>query len=88
MQGAPAAILNCWAIFGLGSDFNHWVCNYRRLYVFFYGLALYILLAGRRVGNNYWGKGQYAGMDCRLSPPFHTFDTLPEIKADLAIRAG
>ena len=49
----------------------------------FYILAIYIVIAGRRVGAAYWGDGAKT-LEWTVSspPPFHTFDSLPVIKGD------
>ena len=51
--------------------------------LFFYGLAIYIVTRGRRVGNNYWGDSANT-LEWTISspPPFHTFDKLPVITSD------
>ena len=51
--------------------------------VLFYGLAVYIVTAGRRVGADYWGQDSKT-LEWTVSspPPFHTFDRLPVIKTD------
>ena len=51
--------------------------------VLFYGLAAYIVTAGRRVGADYWGQDSKT-LEWTVSspPPFHTFDRLPVIKTD------
>jgi cytochrome c oxidase subunit 1 len=48
--------------------------------IFFVFIALYTLLAGRRVGDNYWGEGATT-LEWTVSspPPFHTFNELPRI---------
>jgi len=49
--------------------------------LFFIGLLLYTLVAGRKVGENYWGEGATT-LEWTLSspPPFHSYDQLPQIK--------
>ncbi len=51
--------------------------------LFFVGMVLYTLVAGRRVGNNEWGEGATT-LEWTVSspPPFHTFNTLPVITED------
>jgi cytochrome c oxidase subunit 1 len=53
--------------------------------LFFIGIAIYTLVAGRRVGDSYWGDGATT-LEWTVSspPPFHTFDDLPEIKPEAA----
>ena len=48
--------------------------------VFFVICALYTVIAGRRVGANYWGEGANT-LEWTVSspPPFHTFDDLPDM---------
>jgi cytochrome c oxidase subunit 1 len=47
----------------------------------FVGIALYTVLAGRRVGANYWGEGATT-LEWTVSspPPFHAFEELPRVK--------
>jgi len=47
----------------------------------FVGIAIYTLVAGRKVAANYWGEGATT-LEWTLSspPPFHQFETLPRIK--------
>ncbi|HSK40838.1 MAG TPA: cbb3-type cytochrome c oxidase subunit I, partial [Arenibaculum sp.] len=47
----------------------------------FVGVALYTLVAGRRVGDNYWGEGATT-LEWTVSspPPFHAFEVLPRVK--------
>jgi len=49
--------------------------------VFFIGVAIYTLYAGRKVGENYWGEGATT-LEWTVSspPPFHAFEELPRIK--------
>lgn len=49
--------------------------------LFFIGVAIYTLTAGRRVGDNYWGEGATT-LEWTVSspPPFHTFNELPRIR--------
>ncbi len=49
--------------------------------LFFVCVMIYTLVAGRRVGANYWGEGATT-LEWTVSspPPFHTFEELPEIK--------
>jgi cytochrome c oxidase subunit 1 len=49
--------------------------------VFFFINVIYSLIAGPKVGNNYWGEGATT-LEWTLSspPPFHQFETLPVIK--------
>jgi cytochrome c oxidase subunit 1 len=53
--------------------------------LFFIGIAVYTLVAGRRVGDNYWGDGATT-LEWTVSspPPFHTFDDLPQIEPEAA----
>ena len=53
--------------------------------LFFIGLAIYTLVAGRRVGDSYWGDGATT-LEWTVSspPPFHTFDDLPQIEPEAA----
>ena len=53
--------------------------------LFFVGIAIYTLVAGRRVGDNYWGDGATT-LEWTVSspPPFHTFDDLPQIDPEAA----
>ena len=48
--------------------------------IFFCFVAAWTLLAGRRVGDNYWGEGA-TSLEWTVSspPPFHTFNDLPKI---------
>jgi cytochrome c oxidase subunit 1 len=43
--------------------------------------AIYTLVAGRKVGENYWGEGATT-LEWTVSspPPFHTFEELPRIR--------
>ncbi|HEV7367490.1 cytochrome c oxidase subunit I [Arenibaculum sp.] len=47
----------------------------------FVAIAIYTLVAGRRVGANYWGDGATT-LEWTVSspPPFHAFDELPRVK--------
>jgi cytochrome c oxidase subunit 1 len=49
--------------------------------ILFVVVAIYAMVAGRRVGANYWGPGATT-LEWTVSspPPFHTFDELPVIK--------
>ncbi|MGM0562306.1 MAG: cytochrome c oxidase subunit I [Pseudomonadota bacterium] len=49
--------------------------------LFFIGLLIWVLAAGRKVGENYWGEGATT-LEWTVSspPPFHTFEELPRIK--------
>jgi len=49
--------------------------------LFFVGMTIWVLMAGRRVADNYWGEGATT-LEWTVSspPPFHTFDKLPQIK--------
>ena len=49
--------------------------------VLFVFIALYTLMAGRRVASNYWGEGATT-LEWSLSspPPFHQFEVLPRIR--------
>jgi len=51
--------------------------------VWFVGVALYTLLAGRKAADNPWGVGATT-LEWTLSspPPFHTFNDLPQIKSE------
>src|SRR5688572_2494279 len=51
--------------------------------VWFIGVALYTLLAGRKAADNPWGVGATT-LEWTLSspPPFHTFNDLPQIKSE------
>jgi cytochrome c oxidase subunit I len=51
--------------------------------VWFIGVALYTLFAGRRAADNPWGVGATT-LEWTLSspPPFHTFNDLPQIKSE------
>ena len=48
--------------------------------IFFVNLA-YAFIAGRKAEDNYWGEGATT-LEWTLSspPPFHQFETLPQIK--------
>ena len=51
--------------------------------VFFVICAIYTVIAGRRVGANYWDieeDAQTLEWTVSSPPPFHTFDDLPVIK--------
>jgi cytochrome c oxidase subunit 1 len=49
--------------------------------IFFVGVVIWTLMAGRKVGDNYWGEGATT-LEWTVSspPPFHTFEELPRIK--------
>jgi cytochrome c oxidase subunit 1 len=49
--------------------------------VLFVGIAVYTLVAGRKVADNYWGEGATT-LEWTLTspPPFHAFETLPRIR--------
>jgi cytochrome c oxidase subunit I len=49
--------------------------------IWFVGVVLYTLFAGKRVGANYWGEGATT-LEWTVSspPPFHSFDELPVVK--------
>jgi cytochrome c oxidase subunit 1 len=49
--------------------------------VWFIGLALYTVFAGKKVPGNYWGSGATT-LEWSVSspPPFHQFETLPQIR--------
>ncbi len=49
--------------------------------LFFVGLALYTIFAGRKVPGNYWGEGATT-LEWHVSspPPFHQFDIQPVVK--------
>jgi cytochrome c oxidase subunit 1 len=51
--------------------------------VWFIGLALYTLFAGRKAADNPWGVGATT-LEWTVSspPPFHTFNDLPQIKSE------
>src|ERR1700755_599885 len=51
--------------------------------VWFIGVALYTLFAGRKAADNPWGAGATT-LEWTLSspPPFHTFNDLPQIKSE------
>jgi cytochrome c oxidase subunit I len=51
--------------------------------VWFIGVALYTLFAGRRAADNPWGVGATT-LEWTLSspPPFHTYNDLPQIKSE------
>ncbi len=51
--------------------------------VWFIGVALYTLFAGRKAADNPWGVGATT-LEWTLSspPPFHTFNDLPQIKSE------
>ena len=48
--------------------------------LFFVGILIYTITAGRKVGANYWGEGATT-LEWTVSspPPFHTFDEPPKI---------
>ena len=51
--------------------------------LFFVGMVIYTLVAGRKVGDNQWGEGATTLEWTVSSPrPFHTFNTLPVITDD------
>ena len=54
-------------------------------FLLFIGIVFYTIIAGRRVGENYWGHGADT-LEWTLSspPPAHTFETLPVIKDEPA----
>jgi cytochrome c oxidase subunit 1 len=49
--------------------------------IWFVGLALYTVIAGKKVPGNYWGSGATT-LEWSVSspPPFHQFETLPQIR--------
>src|SRR5690606_35536983 len=49
--------------------------------LWFVFVALHTLLAGRRIGANYWGEGATT-LEWTVSspPPFHTFSEIPVVK--------
>jgi cytochrome c oxidase subunit 1 len=49
--------------------------------LFFVGVALWTVFAGRKVGSNYWGAGATT-LEWTLSspPPFHQFERLPQVR--------
>src|SRR5690554_4824575 len=49
--------------------------------LFFFGLMIWVLTSGRRVGANYWGEGATT-LEWTVSspPPFHTYNRLPHIR--------
>src|SRR5262249_8702423 len=49
--------------------------------IFFLGTAIYTLLAGKKVGANYWGEGAPT-LEWHVSspPPFHQFEIQPVMK--------
>jgi cytochrome c oxidase subunit 1 len=49
-------------------------------YVWFIGVVIYTLVAGKRVPANYWGSGATT-LEWSVSspPPFHQFETLPRV---------
>ncbi len=49
--------------------------------LFFVGVVIYTLFAGKKVGENYWGEGATT-LEWTVSspPPFHTFNDLPRVK--------
>jgi cytochrome c oxidase subunit 1 len=49
--------------------------------VFFVGMLLYTMMAGRRVAENYWGEGATT-LEWSVSspPPFHSYEELPQIR--------
>jgi cytochrome c oxidase subunit 1 len=54
--------------------------SYAATLIFVIG-AIYTLVAGRKVGENYWGEGATT-LEWTVSspPPFHTFEELPRIR--------
>jgi cytochrome c oxidase subunit 1 len=49
--------------------------------IFFVGMMIYTLRAGRQVGENYWGEGATTlEWTVASPPPFHSFDELPQIR--------
>ena len=49
--------------------------------IFFVGMMIYTLRAGRQVGENYWGEGATTlEWTVASPPPFHSFDELPQVK--------
>ena len=67
------------------SDWNWWssMGSYLSLAstVFFVGMLLYTMMAGRRVAENYWGEGATT-LEWSVSspPPFHSYEELPQIR--------
>ncbi|MBL9034332.1 MAG: cbb3-type cytochrome c oxidase subunit I, partial [Rhodospirillaceae bacterium] len=51
--------------------------------LFFVGIAIYTVFAGRRCADNPWGVGATT-LEWTVSspPPFHTFETLPQFKGE------
>jgi cytochrome c oxidase subunit 1 len=49
--------------------------------LFFVGIVIYTLVAGKKVGANPWGEGATT-LEWTVSspPPFHSFDELPRVK--------
>jgi cytochrome c oxidase subunit 1 len=49
--------------------------------IWFVGVVLYTLFAGKRVGANYWGEGATT-LEWTVSspPPFHSYEELPVVK--------
>ena len=49
--------------------------------LWFVGVALYTVFAGKRVGANYWGEGATTlEWTVTSPPPFHSFEELPVVK--------
>jgi cytochrome c oxidase subunit I len=49
--------------------------------VFFIGMVIYTLTAGKRTTANYWGEGATTlEWSVPSPPPFHTFNDLPQIR--------
>jgi cytochrome c oxidase subunit 1 len=49
--------------------------------IWFVGVVLYTLFAGKKVGANYWGEGATT-LEWTVSspPPFHSYEELPVVK--------
>jgi cytochrome c oxidase subunit I len=49
--------------------------------LFFIGIVIYTLMAGKKVGANPWGEGATTlEWTVTSPPPFHSFDELPRVK--------
>ena len=82
LQGMPRRIPDypdAFAHWNMVSSYGAYIVGASTL--FFIGLAVYTLVAGRKVGANYWGDGATT-LEWQVSspPPFHQFEVQPIVK--------
>ena len=77
LQGMPRRYIDypdAFALWNYVSSIGSYIAFASTL--FFIGLLAWVLMSGRKVGENYWGEGATT-LEWTVSspPPFHTFET-------------